>query len=230
MLLVINVNVREELFKHKDSQYKKFHSALVPNISADNIIGVRIPELRKIGKNLSDNNFGWEYYEEVMLHGFYIGYAKLSFNERLKLLKEFVPKINNWAVCDCVCSTLKFVKNNKADFFDFLQQYMNSSEEYKLRFAIVVLMDYYLDDEYIDYTVNFLSDIKSDYYYVNMAAAWALSAAFIKNSSKVMPLIENSKLEPFIHNKTISKICDSFRVDKQTKEALKAYRIKKSDL
>ncbi len=224
------MNVREELFKRQDSAYKEFHSALVPNISAEDIIGVRIPELRKLGKKLTDNNFSWDYYEEIMLHGFYIGYAKLPYNERLKLLEEFVPKINNWAVCDCVCSTLKFVKNNKTDFLEFLQQYMKSSEEYKLRFAIVMLMDYYLDDEYIDYTVNYLADIKSDYYYVNMAAAWALSVAFIKNSSKIMPLIENRKTEPFIHNKTISKICDSYRVDKQTKEILKTYKIKKTDL
>lgn len=220
------MNLREELFSLQDLKYRDFHSALVPNINKEQIIGVRLPQLRKIGKKLTDNNFDWHYYEEIMLHGFYIGYAKLSYDERLSLLKNFVPYINNWAVCDCVCSTLKFVNKNKESFLEFLKPYMNSEKEYELRFAIVMLMDYYLDDECLQFTVDYLAKIKSDYYYVNMAVAWALSVAFVKDSNLVLPLIENYVLEPFVHNKTISKICDSYRVDKPIKEKLKTYRIK----
>lgn len=221
------MNLREELFNLQDLKYRDFHSALVPNIDKEQIIGVRLPELRKIGKKLTDNNFDWHYYEEIMLHGFYIGYAKLSYEERISLLTEFIPYINNWAVCDCVSSTLKFVNKNKESFLEFLKPYMNSEKEYELRFAIVMLMDYYLDDECLQFTVDYLAKIKSDYYYVNMAVAWALSVAFVKKSSSVLPLIENYILPPFVHNKTISKICDSYRVDKTTKEILKTYRIKK---
>lgn len=220
------MNLREELFNLQDLKYRDFHSALVPNIDKEQIIGVRLPELRKIGKKLTDNNFNWHYYEEIMLHGFYIGYAKLSYEERISLLTEFIPYINNWAVCDCVSSTLKFVNKNRSDFLEFLKPYMNSQKEYELRFAVVMLMDYYLDDEYLKFTVDYLSKIKSDYYYVNMAVAWALSVAFVKDSNLVLPLIENYVLEPFVHNKTISKICDSYRVDKPIKEKLKTYRIK----
>ena len=97
------MNIRKELFINQDLKYKAFQSKLIPNISCDRIIGVRIPQLRKIGKTLEDNNFEWDFYEEVMLHGFYIGYAKLPLEERLALLDEFVPYIDNWAVCDCVC-------------------------------------------------------------------------------------------------------------------------------
>lgn len=220
------MNLREELFNLQDLKYRDFHSALVPNIDKEQIIGVRLPELRKIGKKLTDNNFDWHYYEEIMLHGFYIGYAKLSYEERISLLTEFIPYINNWAVCDCVSSTLKFVNKNRSDFLEFLKPYMKSQKEYELRFAVVMLMDYYLDDEYLKFTVDYLSKIKSDYYYVNMAVAWALSVAFVKDSNLVLPLIENYVLEPFVHNKTISKICDSYRVDKPIKEKLKTYRIK----
>lgn len=220
------MNLREELFILQDLKYRDFHSALVPNIDKEQIIGVRLPELRKIGKKLTDNNFDWNYYEEIMLHGFYIGYAKITYDERLSLLKEFIPHINNWAVCDCVCSTLKFVNKNKSDFLEFLKPYMNSEKEYELRFAVVMLMDYYLDNEYLPFTVDYLSKIKSDYYYVNMSVSWALSEAFVKNSTSVLTLIENYSLEPFVHNKTISKICDSYRVDKPIKEKLKTYRIK----
>lgn len=220
------MNLREELFNLQDLKYRDFHSALVPNIDKEQIIGVRLPELRKIGKKLTDNNFDWHYYEEIMLHGFYIGYAKLSYEERISLLTEFIPYINNWAVCDCVSSTLKFVNKSRSDFLEFLKPYMNSQKEYELRFAVVMLMDYYLDDKYLKFTVDYLSKIKSDYYYVNMAVAWALSVAFVKDSNLVLPLIENYTLEPFVHNKTISKICDSYRVDKPIKEKLKTYRIK----
>ena len=218
------MNVREELFKKQDLEYRDFHSKLVPTIDKDKIIGVRLPELRKLGKALSDTDFDWNYYEEVMLHGFYIGYAKLPFEERLALLDEFVPKIDNWAVCDCVCSTLKFINKSKAEFLEYLKKYMKSDKEYEIRFATVILMDYYIDDEYIDFIVDYLKGIVSDYYYVNMAAAWALSVAFVKYRDKVMPIIENGSLTKEIHNMTISKIRDSFRVDKETKAYLKALR------
>lgn len=218
------MSVREELLKYQDLKYKAFHSRLVPNIDSDKIIGVRIPQLRKMGKALTDNSFDWDYYEEVMLHGFYIGYAKLSFSERLSLLDSFVSKIDNWAVCDCVCSTLKFVNKNKAEFLEYLKKYMDSENEYEIRFAIVILMDYYIDDEYAELAVDYLKNISSDYYYVNMAAAWALSVAFVKYREKVLPLIENNVLTKDIHNMTISKIRDSFRVDKETKSYLKTLR------
>lgn len=218
------MDVKKALFLNQDLKYKEFQSRLIPNISSDKIIGVRIPQLRKIGKNLTDNDFPWEYYEEVMLHGFYIGYAKLSFENRLFLLDEFVPKIDNWAVCDCVCSGLKFINKNKAEFLEYLKKYMDSEQEYDIRFAIVVLMNYYLDEEYSDFAVDYFKSIESDYYYVNMAAAWALSVAFVKFRNKVMPLLENNMLTKEIHNMTISKICDSFRVDKETKQFLKTLK------
>ena len=218
------MDIREELFKNQDLKYKEFHSKLLPTVNSDKIIGVRIPQLRKMGKALTDDNFQWDYYEEIMLHGFYIGYAKLSYEERIALLDNFVPKIDNWAVCDCVSSTLKFINKNKAEFLEYLKKYMQSDKEYEIRFAIVVLMEYYIDDEYSDLAVNYFKSIKSDYYYVNMAAAWALSVAFVKYREKVLPLIENNVLTKEIHNMTISKIRDSFRVDKETKAYLKTRR------
>lgn len=218
------MNVREELFKKQDLEYRDFHSKLVPSVAKDKIIGVRLPELRKLGKGLSDNDFAWDYYEEIMLHGFYIGYAKISFEERLALLDKFATEIDNWAVCDCVCSTLKFINKSKADFLEYLKKYMDSSREYEIRFAVVLLMDYYIDEKYIDFTVDYLKNIVSDHYYVNMAVAWALSVAFVKYKEKVMPLIENGSLTKEIHNMTISKIRDSFRVNKDDKAYLKTLR------
>lgn len=207
-----------------DFEYKQFHTRLVPNINPDRIIGVRIPVLRKIARKITDNSFDWEYYEECMLHGLYIGYSRLSYDEKLNLLDEFVPKIDNWAVCDSVCSTLKFIDKNMASFLEYLKKYMFSEKEYEKRFAIVVLMDYYITDEYADFVTDYLKNIKSDFYYVNMAAAWALSFVFIKYPNKVMPLLEKSVLSDEINNMTVSKIRDSLRVDKATKEYIKQFK------
>lgn len=216
--------VRKELLDLSDGQYKDFNKKLIPNVDENRIIGVRIPDLRKIGKKLKNNNFEWYYYEEVMLHGFYIGYKKLAYEERIALLDDFVPKIDNWAVCDSVCSTLKFIENNRSDFINYLQKYMCSEKEYELRFAIVVLMDYYITDDYIDFVIDYLKTVKSKYYYANMAVSWALCTAFAKYMEKVMPVIESKTLSKEIQNMTISKIRDSFKVDKKTKEYLKTLR------
>lgn len=219
------MDVRQELFSRSDLKYKEFNKKLLPTVDENRIIGVRMPELRKIGRKLESNDFDWFYYEEVMLHGFYIGYKKIDFNERLSLLDEFIPKIDNWAVCDGVCSTLKFIEKNKKEFFDYLSKYMKSDKEYVIRFCVVILMDYYICDEYIDIVLNYLKSVISDYYYVNMAVAWALCTAFIKYRDKVMTIIETKCLPKDVHNMTISKIRDSFRVDSDTKKYLKTLRV-----
>lgn len=219
------MDVRQELFSRSDLKYKEFNKKLLPTVDENRIIGVRMPELRKIGRKLESNDFDWFYYEEVMLHGFYIGYKKIDFNERLSLLDEFIPKIDNWAVCDGVCSTLKFIQKYKKEFFDYLSKYMKCDKEYVIRFCVVILMDYYICDEYIDTVLKYLKSVISDYYYVNMAVAWALCTAFIKYRDKVMTIIETKCLPKDVHNMTISKIRDSFRVDSDTKKYLKTLRV-----
>lgn len=218
------MNIRKVLFENKDLKYKEFQKKLIPNIDETKIIGVRIPILHKIAKALDGDDFSWEYFEEVMLHGFHIGYGNYSFEQRISLLDDFVLHIDNWAVCDSVASTLKFINNNKPDFFKYIKKYLNSSDEYQVRFAIVVLMNYYFDDDYIDFCLDYLKKIRSEYYYVNMASAWALSAAFIMYRDKTLEIIKSGCLTSEIQNMTISKIRDSFRVEKEMKEYLKSFK------
>lgn len=220
----MKLDIRQELFAAADPKYKAFHKKLIPDVQEDKIIGVRIPQLRKLGKKLENDDFAWDYYEEVMLHGFYIGYKKMEYSERLSLLDAFVPRIDNWAVCDCVCASLKFIEKKRTEFLQYLKKYMDSEKEYELRFAAVILMDYYLTDDYIDFSLNWLKSVKSEYYYVQMAVAWALCTAFTKYQDKVMPVLESKTLPKDVQNKTISKIRDSFRVDRNTKEYLKTLR------
>ncbi len=141
------MDVRKELLMLADTQYRDFHKKLIPNVPEARILGVRIPQLRKLGKKLDKDDFAWDYYEEVMLHGFYIGYKKLDFEARLTLLDEFIPRIDNWAVCDCAIASMKFIEKSRKAFLDYLQTYMRSQKEYELRFGVVVLMEYCRTDE-----------------------------------------------------------------------------------
>lgn len=219
------MDVRKELFMLADAQYRDFHKKLIPGYDENRILGVRIPQLRKLGKKLANDDFAWDYYEEVMLHGFYIGYKKLDLPERLRLLDVFVPRIDNWAVCDCAVSSMRFIEKVRAPFLEYLQTYMNSEREYELRFAVVVLMDYYLTDDYIDMVLTYLQNLRSGFYYVNMAVAWALSVAFVRYQDRVLPLLEAKNLSREVQNRTIGKIRDSLRVDKEMKQYVKTLRV-----
>lgn len=215
------MTIREELMQNADEGYKSFHAKLVPTIDADLILGVRVPVLRKIARKAAaeQSEITPYYYEEKMICGMRIGYEKCSLQKRLLDLEMFVPLIDNWAVCDCCASTYKFVNKNQEAVWEFLMPYLGKSE-YEVRFAVVMLMDYFLDDTYIDRVIEIFSSIKSDAYYVNMAVAWALSVAFIRYKEKVYELLESNILSTEIHNKAIQKIRESNRVDQEEKEAV----------
>ena len=222
-------DIRKKLFEKQDLKYKEFHSSLCPNV--DKIIGVRVPELRKIAKEiaLSDyNNFlekaQDEYYEELVLQGLVIGYAKISINETFEYLQKFVPKINSWAVCDTTCSNLKITKKHMKEMWNFLEQYINSDKEYEIRFALVMYLNYFLTDEYIDEILQKVDTIKNKEYYVQMAIAWLVSFVYIKQREKTEIFLQKNKLDEFTQNKSIQKICESYRVSKEDKERLRKYK------
>ena len=221
--------IREELFKKQDLKYKEFHSSLCPNV--DQIIGVRVPELRKIAKEIAPTDYDGflknaqdEYYEELVLQGLVIGYAKISIEETFEYLKEFVPKINSWAVCDTTCSNLKITKNYMNEMWEFLEQYINSQNEYEIRFALVMYLNYYLTDEYIDLILKKIDKITNQEYYVQMAIAWLISFAYIKQREITEKYLLKNNLDKFTQNKSIQKICESYRVSEEDKEKLRKYK------
>ena len=172
--------LREHLLSLQDIKYQKFHSALCPGI--DNIIGIRIPVLRKLANEIvREGDYHtylqkaltepFIYSEESTLCGMILGLLKIDFAELLENLHFFVPRIDNWAVCDVTCGGLKAFKKNQAQGREFLQQYLASPREYELRFAVVMLMNYYNDDTYIDSTLKELNNVRHDGYYVKMAVA-----------------------------------------------------------
>lgn len=218
--------VRELLFSEQDLKYKKFHSGLCPNVN--NIIGVRLPEVRKIAKDLlkTDNYISYiestkTYYEEIMIEGILIVSSKLDILEKEKYLKLFLPKVDNWAICDSVSSSFKIKSKEKEEVWNFINTYKNSSKEFEVRFMLDMMMDHYLDDEYYLDIIDIVTSIKSDYYYVNMALAWLISFIYIKYPNDVLDLLNSNKLDKFVHNKAIQKICESNRVSSECKENIK---------
>jgi len=218
--------IREQLFEKQDLKYKEFHSSLCPNV--DKIIGVRVPELRKMAKEIAVQDFAQylsqakdEYYEELLLQGLVIGYAKISIEDTFKYLKKFVPKINSWAVCDTTCSNLKITKKYMEEMWEFLEQYINSKNEYEIRFALVMYLNYFLTDDYIDEILCKIDKITNKEYYGQMAIAWLISFAYIKQKEKTEKYLLQNNLDKFTLNKSIQKICESYRVSKEDKEKLK---------
>lgn len=222
------MNVREELFKNQDIKYGEFHSKLVPNCDREKVIGVRLPTIRKIAKKAAKENAETqsEYYEEKMIKGLLIAYKKMSFDERLVELEKFVPLIDNWAICDCCSSTYKFANENLDEIWKFIIKYKNSTE-YEVRFMIVMMLDYFLIDEYIDRVIDILSSINREEYYINMAIAWTLATAYVNYREKILSLLENNILPIWVHNKTIQKCIESYRVTDEDKSYLKTLKIKK---
>lgn len=224
-------SIIEELFQNADKQYQKFHSGLCPN--TDNIIGVRIPKLREIAKRIAKENpreflkeINIKYYETVMLYGMVIGYMKAELKERQNYLDIFVPQIDNWAVCDCCTSTYKFTNKNLEAMFQYIQKYLNSSKEFEIRFGVIMLMDYYLIDEYIDRVIEILGKIRHDGYYVKMGVAWAISFAFVKYEEKTRNFLNNNQLDDFTYNKALQKIIESNRVSNEKKDEIRSMKRK----
>ena len=224
-------NVRKTLLALADEDYRIFHSKLVPG--TENILGVRVPELRKLAKKLVKED--WReyfeaapdmYYEEDMLRGFMVGYGRMDIEERLDKVREFLPSIHNWAVCDCFCSTLKFTEKNREKVWEFLQPYFLSDKTYELRFASVMALDYYVLPEYAPAVFRYFDEMKSGDYYVQMAVAWAVSVYYVHLPEMTEAYMRENLLDDFTYNKSIQKICESYRVDKETKARLRILKWK----
>lgn len=221
-----NEEIRKKLFELADEKYKKFHSNLCPN--TNNIIGVRVPVLRNLAKEIIKGDYRSylknvknDYYEEIMLQGMIIGLSKMDFNETCKELVCFIPKIDNWAICDTIAASLKITKKNQKEMLEFLKPYLKSNKEFELRFAIVMLLDFYITEEYIDYVLNVLNNIKHEAYYVKMAIAWTLQVAFVKYEDKTMKLLKENNIDDWTYNKALQKIIESYRVDEKIKQRIK---------
>ncbi len=220
--------IKKKLNELADKKYQDFHTSLCPG--TENIIGVRVPILRNYAKELFKEK-DWkqtikeidnEYYEEIMLQGMLIGQAKTEdINIVLKYIEEYVPKIDNWAICDVFCAGLKITKKYKKEMWDFIQKYLKSDKEFEIRFAVVMILDYYIEETYLQEDFKIFENIKNKNYYVKMAVAWAISICLIKFYNETVKYMETSKLDSWTYNKAIQKAIESYRISDENKKVLR---------
>ena len=205
----------EYLFSLKDDEYQKFNQKIV---KTDNIIGIKIPILKNIAKNIAKKDYlsfiknnKHQYFEEIMLHGLVITYLKIDFNESIKLFDEYIKHIDSWATCDSVVMNYKIVSKNLDTCLIKIKEYLKSDKPFIKRVGIVLLF-YYLNDDYIDEVFNMVNHIKSDNYYVKMANAWLISICLIKYYDKTINFLKNCQLDNWTYNKALQKAIESYRI------------------
>ena len=221
--------IQDKLFEYQDLGYRNFNSKLIPNIDKETMIGVRIPDIRKIEKSLSIEEkeefllkLPHKYFEENMLHGIIISNMK-DYNKVITNLEKFLPYVDNWAVCDSISPKI-FKKNREKAIVNVLS-WIKSNHTYVCRFGIGMIMQLYLEDEYFKKSyLDIIAEIKTEDYYINMMRAWTFQVALVKKWKEAIKYIEKGLLDEFTHNKTISKSCDSYKIEKEKKEYLKTLR------
>jgi len=221
-----NREIRQRLEEAIDMKYREFHKRLCNG--NETILGVKMPRLEALAKEIVQSDWR-EYltrasddsYEEIQLQGMVIGLAKdMSTAEYFDYLENFIPKIDNWAICDITCAKLKWTKKCMKEMWEFLDFYFYSEEEYKIRFALVMYLDYFLTTDYLEQVLGRVEEVKHDGYYVKMAAAWLLQVAFVKNRDITLQFLQNTGIDHFTYNKALQKMRESLRVSKEDKELL----------
>lgn len=219
-----NKELRAKLISLADKNYSDFQNKLGINTMPD--FGIKIPVLRNIAKEIYQENYKEylqnpynEYLEEVFIEGMVIGFIK-DFDESIIYIDRFIPKITNWGICDNFCGALKITNKHPKLMWNYLQKHLNNQDEFTLRFCLVMLLWYFVTDDYINKVLEINDNIKSDYYYVKMAQAWLVAEAYVKYPDLTLAYLKKSKLDKWTFNKGIQKIRESLRVDKETKEML----------
>lgn len=205
--------------------FKRFSERLI--FTKYKMIGVKVPTLRKIAKEISKTDIDSflsivksDTYEEVMIEGLVISYIK-DVDINIEYFNKFIKKIDNWSICDVCISSMKIVKKERKVFFKYIKKYLKSNDEFIIRVGIILLLDYYIDDDYIDLIFELIDNINSSKYYVNMAIAWLVSVCFVKEKDKTISYLKNNNLDKFTYNKAIQKIIESKRVSLEDKNILR---------
>ena len=221
--------LQQQLFVLQDEEYRDFHSKLMPNIPKENVIGIRVPVLRKFAKEFAKSDekekflkeLPHRYYEENNLHMMLLVEMK-DYDGCMQEMERFLPYINNWATCDFPAP--KCFEKHKKDVLEHIKIWIKSSQTYTVRYAIGMLMRLFLEDDFSAEYPQMVAEVSSEEYYINMMIAWYFATALAKQWDAVIPYIEQRKLSPRVHRKTIQKAVESYRITPGQKEYLKSFR------
>lgn len=224
--------IEQRLINLSDEEYKSFNSKLCPDTKKE-MLGIRIPKLRVLAKELVKENI-WEeflkdvkdkYFEEIILQGFVIAYSKKTLEEKFDYMRSFIPKMDSWAITDTFTPTLKVKEKDLKIYWDFILPYVKSNKEFEIRFAIISMLDYFITDQYVDNVIKILDNITHEGYYVKMGVAWTLAEIGIKYNEKLMDYLKSdNNLDKFTFNKTLQKMIESYRISDDQKIILKAMK------
>src|SRR5574344_713614 len=223
------MTITAELFKVQDKDYALFHGKLVPTVPRASIIGVRVPELRKIAKRIQGspeagafiNTLPHAYFDENMLHALLISESK-EYAECIRELDKFLPYVDNWSVCDIMSP--KVFKQNKGALLIKIRQWSSSTQVYECRFGIKMLMSHFLDADFRKEYLHIPAGVKSDAYYIKMMLAWFFATALAKQWRAAILYLERKQFDKWVHNKTIQKACESYRITPAQKEYLRSLK------
>lgn len=222
--------IEEELFALQDKGYKDFQSKLIPNISKSEIIGVRTNLLRQLAKrlikqesiNIFLHDLPHKYFDENQLHIFIVSEIK-NFDICIIETEKFLPYVNNWATCDMFSP--KCFEKNKEQLLPYIYKWADDSKEYCVRFAIGLLMKYFLAEDFKEEYLNKVVSIKREEYYIKMMQAWYIATALAKNYSQTIGILQKSVLDKWTHNRSIQKAVESFRISNEQKTYLKSLKL-----
>ncbi len=216
----------DKLNNLKDESYKEFSSSLNP--TALPMIGVRIPDLRKIAKEIVSEdpiyfleNNPLDIFELASLHAMVLGLMKSDLNVILKYVKDFIPYINDWSVNDTFCQTFKIAKKYQKEVWVFLNNYFNSNKEFELRVVVVMMMCHFINDEYINSVIEFIDQTKNDGYYYKMGCAWCLQVIMVRYPDLCYNYLKYNHLDDWTFNKAIRKMIESYRISDDMKGKIK---------
>lgn len=225
--------IQEKLFALQDLNYRQFQAKLMPTVDLEQIIGVRMPALRKLAKELKGTAeaeaflaaLPHRYYDENNLHGLLLC-ARSSYEETVAGLEDFLPHVDNWATCDLLSP--RAFRSHPPQLPEQIRRWLGSGDTYTVRFGLEMLMSFYLDECFRPEYLDWAAEVKSEEYYVRMMVAWYFATALAKQYDAALPYLTSRRLEQWTHNKTIQKAVESYRITPEQKDALRALRWKNS--
>ena len=227
---MITEEIRQSLFDLQDIKYRDFQAKLIPGTDTETMIGVRTPELRKLAKQMLKReeigeflqDLPHRYFDENQLHAFIISGIR-EYGKCMEELERFLPYVDNWATCDQMSPVV--FKKHKQELLSGIREWIRSEHTYTVRFGIGMLMQHFLDDDFDPAYPELVAGVRSEEYYVNMMIAWYFATALAKQYDAVLPYIERRRLDPWVHNKTIQKAVESYRISDEQKEYLRSLKV-----
>lgn len=231
MVNMKNEEIINELKEMADPEYAAFSRKLCPDMEDGKMLGVRTPALKKYAHNLWKSGGCTEflhslphtYFEEDQVHAFLLGEMK-DFDACIEETERFLPYIDNWMTCDQFSP--KVFAKHKQELLAHVLRWLESDHVYTVRYGIGTLMRHYLDTDFDVSYPELVAGIEREEYYIRMMQAWYFATALAKQYDAVIPYLENSKLSLWVHNKTIQKAVESYRITPETKAYLKTLKRK----